>query len=156
MYNCRMKYLGVDYGEKNIGLAKSDSMGQMAFPLIILNNDNNIVENFLKILDEENIEKIIFGKSLNYQMEENLIHSKLEKFIIKIQEKIEERKISWDFENEVMTSMEARRGQSKNERRFKKEDRKKNRINMSKNIDDSAAALILKSYLDKKNGNFSF
>jgi len=52
--------------------------------------------------------------------------------------------------------MEARRGQSKNERRFQKEDRKKNKINKSKNIDDSAAALILKSYLDKKNGNFSF
>jgi len=125
----------------------------MAFPLIILNNDNNIVENFLKILDEENIEKIIFGKSLNYQMKENLIHSKLEKFIEKIEKK---KKIDYEFENEVMTSMEARRGQSKNERRFKKEDRKKNRINMSKNIDDSAAALILKSYLDKKNGNFSF
>lgn len=148
-----IKYLGVDFGEKNIGLAKSDSMGQMAFPLIILNNDKNIIENFLKILDDEKIEKIIFGKSLNYQMEENLIHSKLEKFIQQIEKK---RKIEYEFENEVLTSMEARRGQSKNERRFQKEDRQKNKINKKKNIDDSAAALILKSYLDKKNGNFSF
>ena len=45
--------------------------------------------------------------------------------------------------------MEARRGQVKSERRFQKNDRQKNKIKM-KEIDDSAAALILKSYLDKQ------
>lgn len=148
-----MKYLGVDYGENNIGLAKSDSKGQMAFPLVILNNDKSAVDNFLKILDEEDIGKIIFGKSLNYQMEENLIHSKLGKFIQKIEKK---REINYEFENEVLTSMEARRGQTKNERRFQKKDRQNKKIKAKKNIDDSAAALILKSFLDKKYKNFSF
>lgn len=74
-----MKYLGVDFGEKKIGLAKSDSLGMMAFPLTILKNDENLEKNFFKILKEEKIKKIIFGKSLNFQMEENKIHQKLEK-----------------------------------------------------------------------------
>ncbi len=151
-----MKYLGVDYGEKKIGIAKSDSLGQMAFPLKILKNDKDFIKEFFKILEDEKVEKIIFGKSLNYKMEENLIHKRLEKFLNKILEKLKENKIEWDFENEVLTSMEARRGQNKNERRFKKEDRISKKINSKKEIDDSAAALILKSYLDKKNGNFSF
>jgi len=89
-----MKYLGVDFGEKNIGLAKSDSSGQMAFPLNILKNDENFEKSFFEILEEENIEKIIFGKSLNYQMEENKIHKKLEKFLGKIERQLEENKIS--------------------------------------------------------------
>ena len=151
-----MKYLGVDFGEKKIGLAKSDSLGQMAFPLTILKNDENFEKKFFEILEDEKIEKIIFGKSLNYNMEENLIHKKLEKFLEKISNKLREKGIEWDFENEVLTSMEARRGQLKNERRFRKDERVLKKINKKKEIDDSAAALILRSYLDKKNGNFYF
>lgn len=151
-----MKYLGVDFGEKKIGLAKSDSLGQMSFPLKIIKNDKSFKEEFFKILKDEKIEKIIFGKSLNYQMEKNLIHSKLEKFIDKISDELRVIRVEWDFENEVMTSMEARRGQNKKERRFRKDDRILNKVNSRREIDDSAAALILKSYLDKKNGNFSF
>lgn len=151
-----MKYLGVDYGEKKIGLAKSDSLGQMAFPLAILKNDENFEKKFFEILEDEKIEKIIFGKSLNYNMEENLIHKKLEKFLVKISSQLKEKKIDWDFENEVMTSMEARRGQVKNERRVRKNERIEKKINSKKEIDDSAAALILKSYLDKKNKKIFF
>jgi putative Holliday junction resolvase len=89
-----MKYLGVDFGEKKVGLAKSDSLGQMAFPLKILKNDENFEKNFLKILEEEKVEKIIFGKSLNYQMEENKINKKLEIFLEIIRPILEEKKIS--------------------------------------------------------------
>ena len=145
-----MKYLGVDFGEKKVGLAKSDSLGQIAFPFKILKNDENFEKNFLEILEEEKIEKIIFGKSLNYQMEENKIHKKLKKFLEKIIPVFEQKKISWDFENEVLTSMEARRGQQKNERRVQKHERVDRKIK-KREIDDSAAALILKSYL---NNNF--
>ena len=88
-----MKYLGVDFGEKKIGLARSDSQGQMAFPLKIIKNDEKLVETFFEILEEEKIEKIIFGKSLNYQMKENLIHRKLERFLDKIKGKLKEEKI---------------------------------------------------------------
>ncbi len=150
-----MKYLGVDFGEKKIGLAKSDSLGQMAFPLKILKNDENFEKKFFEILEDEKIEKIIFGKSLNFEMEENKIHKKLEKFLEKIKKKLEAKKIDWEFENEVLTSMEARRGQQKNERRVQKKQRIEKKIK-KREVDDSAAALILKSYLDKENENFSF
>jgi len=148
-----MKYLGVDFGEKKIGLAKSDSLGMMAFPLTILKNDENLEKNFFKILKEEKIKKIIFGKSLNFQMEENKIHQKLEKWISEIGPKLEVLGIEWDFENEILTSMEARRGQQKNERRFRKNERVEKKIK-KREIDDSAASLILKSYLEKKNNIF--
>ena len=55
-----------------------------------------------------------------------------------------------------MTSMEARRGQVKNERRVRKNERIEKKINSKKEIDDSAAAIILKSYLDKKNKKIFF
>jgi len=142
-----MKYLGVDFGTKKVGLAISDKNRKLAFPYKILKNDQNFIKNFLEILDKEDIGKIVFGKSLNFQMEENSVNQEMKKFIQKIEEELKKRKIEIDFFNEIFTSMEARRGQVKNERRFRKEDRIKNKIK-NREIDDSAAALILKSYLE--------
>ena len=118
-----MKYLGVDFGEKNIGLSKSDSFGKISFAFKILNNDKNLKKNFLKILETEKIKKIIFGKSLNFQMKKNKINQKMELFLQEIKPILKKKKISWDFENEFFTSMEAKQIQIKNLRRFKKEER---------------------------------
>ena len=40
MYHKDMKYLGIDYGEKRVGIAISDEEGKVAFPKIVLKNNN--------------------------------------------------------------------------------------------------------------------
>ena len=124
-----MKYLGIDYGEKNIGIAVSDDGGNLAFAKVVLDNDRKLLENILKIIKEDRVEAIVIGESKNLNGEENLIQKKILEFKELLEENV---KIPIHFEPEFLTSMEARRLQ---------EDGKK--------IDASAAALILKSFIDK-------
>lgn len=126
-----MKYLGIDYGAKRIGLAVSDDGGEFAFPFSILENGKNIVEKIKKICEEEKIQVIILGESLDYKGNPNPIMKHIEKFKNNLEKEIS---IPIHFEPEFLTSREAEHLQEDN-----------------KKLDASAAALILKSYLEKLN-----
>ncbi|MBU1046679.1 Holliday junction resolvase RuvX [Patescibacteria group bacterium] len=124
-----MKYLGIDYGEKNVGIAISDDGGNLAFAKTVLDNDKNLLKNILKIIEDDRIEVIVVGESINLNGEENPIQKKILGFKKNLKENV---KIPIHFQPEFLTSMEARRLQEG-----------------VKKIDASAAALILKSFLDK-------
>ncbi len=126
-----MKYLGIDYGSKRIGLAVSDENGSMAFPLSVLKNSAKTMEEILKICREKNIEAVIIGDSENFQMQKNNIMKEVKLFTDKFQ-KISGLPVL--FHPEFMTSQEAERLQGQNDM-----------------LDASAAAIILKSYLETRN-----
>lgn len=127
-----MKYLGIDYGEKNVGVAVSDDSGSLAFAKTVLKNDKQLLENVLKICEEEKIGMIIMGESFDFSGEPNVIM----KDILKFEKELKESDLLVFLEPEFLTSAEAERLQGK-----------------SAKIDASAAALILKSYLDKQSLN---
>jgi putative Holliday junction resolvase len=66
-----MKILGVDYGRSKIGLAIAE--GSLAAPLqVIRYSDTKIlVDKLINIIEEENIEKIVFGISEGQMGEES-------------------------------------------------------------------------------------
>jgi putative Holliday junction resolvase len=123
-----MKILGIDYGEKRIGIALTDDDGTMAFPHSVIENDNKILENFGKIIKENKVGAIIIGESKNYKMEDNLIMEDILN-LKKVLEK--EFELEIDLHPEVLTSHQAESIQGKNEM-----------------LDASAATIILQSYLD--------
>ncbi len=123
-----MKYLGIDYGAKRIGLAMTDEDGQMAFPEGVLINDSNIIENLKKKILDNNIKKIVLGESKDYQMKDNLIMKEILEFKGIIENVFE---IEVELHPEFMTSVQAEKIQGKNDM-----------------IDASAACIILQSYLD--------
>jgi len=127
-----MKYLGIDYGEKNVGIAVSDDSGKLAFAKTVLKNDKYLLENILKICNEEKIEAVVLGESFDFSGQPNLIMKDILIFKNKL-EKISGLQVY--LEPEFLTSAEAERIQGKNDK-----------------IDASAAALILKSYLEKQAG----
>ncbi len=141
-----MKYLAIDYGKKNIGLAKSDSSGFMAFPHSIIDNDNNSIDKILEIIKEEGVEEIVSGESVDLKGQENSINSDIKYFMNKLEK---ESGLKINFEKEWFTSTEARWGQSKDIKDNRRRGQKK--LDKTKKIDDSAAALILKTFLEKKN-----
>ena len=58
-----MRFLGIDYGTKKIGLALSDESACFAFPHSILKfTTSQVVRNIKKICDENNVTKIILGR----------------------------------------------------------------------------------------------
>lgn len=126
------KYLAIDYGSKKIGVAVSDAEGKFAFPFsIVLNkNKDKSLEEIIQILKEKQIKDVVVGESVNLRGEANSILGESKIFVKKLQEKID---IEIFFEKEWLSTVEARRFDDR------------------KNADDSAAAIILQRFLDKKN-----
>ena len=124
-----MKYLGIDFGSKRVGLSVTDENGQMAFPYsVILNNEKLLIE-VEKIIAKENIKVIVIGESKNFAMEPNKIMKEIEEFKKTLEEKI---KLPIYLEPEFMTSSQAELIQGKNQMH-----------------DASAATIVLQSYIDR-------
>ena len=141
-----MKYLGIDYGERNVGIAVSDEEGILAFPKDVLDNDKNLFKKIFEIIKDEKIETIILGKSLDFKKNNNPIMDK----IISFKGKLEgETDLPVLWQEEMFTSAEADKIQGLPLRNIRKKDRKEKRVGLEKN-DASAAALILRSYLANK------
>ena len=149
-----MRYLGIDYGEKRIGVALSDENGKMAFAHSVIANVGikKVLAKIKKICAESVVGEIILGKSLNYKGEYNPIMEKIELFKIELEKEIG---LPVVYENETLTSAEARRPLSGPRKRppvlSKRQSPEKEKKAMAK-IDASAAALILRSHLDKNMG----
>ena len=153
-----MKFLGLDYGTKRIGVAISDDGGTLAFPKAILPNDLNIFEKLDEIFQGENIREIIIGESTDFSGKPNPLSTKIEIFILELRRRF---KLPIHRQKDFLTSVEARRYKklSGPAKRFKN-NRKElgplqthNKLKRAKNsrADAAAAALILQRYLDKIN-----
>ncbi len=125
-----MRYLGIDFGKKRVGVAISDENGGFAFAHAVLKNDEHLVRELKKLCDEKKIGAVIVGESRNYQGAENTIMKSAKEFAAALGEATG---LPVSFELEFLTSAEAERIQGKNDM-----------------LDASAAALILKSYLEKQ------
>lgn len=126
-----MRYLGIDMGEKHVGIALSDESGKMAFPKAVLPNDRNLFSEILRLVDDYEVKCIVFGESHDYSGKENPIMGNVHALISALERKLD---IPIVLEPEFLTSEEAKRTQGEN-----------------KMIDASAAAIILRSFIEKKN-----
>lgn len=138
-----MKYLGIDYGTKRVGLANSDLEGRMAFPLIVLVNNTLLFKNIKNICQDQQIEAIVIGESNNSVNEPNEIMNDITKFKTKLEKEIN---LPVYYQKEFLTSSHSSVFKLKNIFNAKKIK------NTKKDKDDSSAAtLILQRYLDKIN-----
>lgn len=131
VYNEFMRYLGIDYGRKRIGIALSDSGGRIAFPKTTLRNQGNhfLWQQLKELIEKEGVSRIVVGIPLGLDMSETETSKMVRKFADDLK-KITPLPI--EFENEVLTSHMVEKAGVKKE-----------------HTDEAAAALILQSYLDK-------
>lgn len=130
-----MKILGLDIGEKRIGIAISDKDEKLSAPYGIIKNDSNFKTNIEKIINEYHIKKIVIG--MPYTLKGD-IGIQARKVIGFVRENIDFEDVDIDYFDERFTS-------SIPEYNIKKSDRKK------KDIDKLSAAIILQDYLEKNN-----
>ena len=133
-----MKYLGIDYGTKRIGLATSDTGGSLAFPLTTVKAGPRALEEIAQIIKKEGVKKIVLGESRNFKGEANKVMEDIEQF----KKDIEELSgLPVAYEAEFLTSAGAAR-------QFEGDFGRKEKPSQDK-LDASAAAMILQSYLDR-------
>ena len=121
-----MRYLGIDYGEKRIGLALSDLEGRMAFPETTVRKDDEV----LRIIAEKAVGTIVIGLPLRFDGGESDESRLVRSFATYLGESVQ---LPIVFENEIFTTKIAEEHSSPG------------------HADAAAAALILQSYLDRKN-----
>ena len=134
-----MRYLGIDYGKKRIGLALSDIMGMMAQPYDIIEFKclKNNIENILKIVKEKEVSCIVVGKPINMNGSEGEMAQIVQDFVKELKKVID---IKIEMIDERLTTTQAERILVE-EANVSREKRKSLR-------DKLAATFILQTYLD--------
>lgn len=122
-----MRLMAIDYGKKRVGIALTDASGEFALPYAVWPNDKALFEKVLELKEKEGSVKIIMGESRNFKGKENPIQKEITRF----RRKLENRGVEVAFHPEIFTTVEARQIQGQ-----------------TKMTDASAAALILKSFID--------
>jgi putative Holliday junction resolvase len=125
-----MRYMGIDYGTKRIGIALSDESGTLAFPEVVLLNSDDTLPSIAKLVQERSVGQIVLGESLDYKNRPNALMTSIEYFKEELSKLIP---IPVAYQPEQMSSMAAERFQGKNDK-----------------SDASAAAIILQWYLDRQ------
>ena len=131
-----MRHLGIDYGSKKIGLALSDEAGTMGFPHKIIPNTPKLVAELSALIAAEHVGVVVIGESRNLSGEANPIAKDAKALGDALSR---EANIPVEYESEVFTSAEARRAPEREEKSRKQKSHAQ--------VDASAAALILTSYL---------
>lgn len=124
-----MKYLGIDYGTKRVGIAISDDGGTFAFPKGIFET-KTAVEDIATLCTAECIGAIVIGESVASNGATNELTTLVNAFKAKLALVTD---LPVFFEREGFSTVEAHRYQTDAGSR-----------------DDSAAAIILQRFLDKQ------
>ena len=131
-----MRCLGLDVGDKKIGVALSDPQGILASPLTIINRTEEkiYIEAILSIVDRNQVGQIIVGLPLSM---DGSIGSQAEKVRAFVYELSSHTKVPVVFRDERLSTVSAKRLLREVGKRKKTED------------DAIAAAIILQGYLDE-------
>jgi putative Holliday junction resolvase len=143
-----MKILGIDYGTKRIGVAITDENNTLAFPKEIVLNDANAFKRIGDIIEEEGVEEIVVGESVDFSGKLNALSARIDVFIVELTEKFF---LPIHKQKEFLTSVEARKSGTTKSSLSPSQAHSKVKQIKSGRIDASAAALILQRYLDKIN-----
>jgi len=130
-----MKILGIDYGEKRIGLALSDDTRLIAAPLKPLNVDSisDAVAKLYRIISSHNISEVVVGLPLSEDRSETQQSLKTRYFVNALKSI---NSVDVNYWNEYLTTQNAQNEAGSHTGRYKR------------SIDSEAARQILQEYLD--------
>ncbi len=133
-----MRYLCLDLGRKRIGLALSDATGLIATPLGVIHvrNQDQVFAEIKKTVAHQQVEHVVIGLPIQLNGVEGIEANRAREFATQLEKIID---LPIGFMDERLSSVAAERilieaGQKRDKRRA--------------NIDATAAALILQTYLD--------
>lgn len=134
-----MRILGLDYGEKRIGVAVCDELGITAqgLPTLIRQTQKHDLEVLNRWIQQYSIEKIVIGYPLRLDGSEGIQCEKVKRFALLLEKKFLLPVMKWP---ETLSTKEAEEILISSGVRWRKRKEK---------VDRLAACLILQSYLDQ-------
>lgn len=128
--------LGLDYGEKRIGVAIAHVVARLPRPLITLSNAPSVVAEIQKLVDREGVQLIVIGLPRSMDGQVHAQGERAQRFAAELSEHVT---VPVDFADETLTSVQAE--QILTERAGGKPIPKEA-------IDSMSAALILERYFE--------
>lgn len=137
-----MRLIGLDVGERRIGVAVSDPSGKTAQPntVIYRKNDGQAISEILKIIDDYKAQRVIYGMPLDEDGDCGRQAKETEEFVLKLRESAAV----------PVTGQDERYSTAEAERVLIAQDVPRSR--RRELIDKVAASIILQGYLDRNNG----
>lgn len=126
-----MRYLGIDYGAKRIGIAVSNSEGTIAFPRETVENNARMFAKLAQIVADEKIQSIIVGDTRSYSNLANPVTKEAEAFVETLKK-----------ETSILVQLASEAGSSIEASRYAPE-----KVSHS---DGAAAAIILQRFFDMR------
>ena len=134
----RERLLGLDIGERRIGVAISDEMGMIASPLMTVQTSGNVVEEMRSLIVKYNVARIVVGLPIGLSGREGPQARIVRSVADQLAKSLE---IDIVYSDERMSSAVAEQALiSQKTRRDKRK----------QHIDNMAAAVILQGYLDEQ------
>ncbi len=133
-----MRSLGLDIGDKRIGVALSDPLGILASPLTIINrssHDQADIEAIISIVSQYQVGQIIVGLPLSMNGSVGMQAEKVKVFTGELRAHTE---VPLEFRDERLSTVSAKRLM-----------REVGKTKKPRHDDAMAAALILQGYLDE-------
>lgn len=135
-----MRYIGLDFGKKTIGIAVSDEVGLTAQPLTTIRRASiaRDLDELVSLIEEYSVEAIVIGLPMNMNGTLGLQSELVFRFIEKLKEKTSVPVSTWDERlstvavNRVLIDSDLSRARRKEV------------------VDKVAASYILQGYLDSK------
>jgi putative holliday junction resolvase len=136
------RVLAIDYGEKRFGLALSDELGLTAQPLRTLPRTNRPgdLRRLREICRERGVAQIVIGLPLHLGGETSEMAARAARFAARLEKELG---LPVEWQDERLTSWEAEQMASA---------RKRSRQRRRGSLDDWAAAVVLREYLERKRG----
>lgn len=125
-----MKYLGVDFGTKRIGLATATDENGIAFPLQTVPGGKGAPARVAAIAHEEGVGEIVVGESKDFSGRDNPVMDAIRAFGERLSRTAG---VPVRFHPEFLSSAQAAREQG-----------------VGADLDASSAAIILQAYLDSR------
>ncbi len=130
-----MRIIGLDVGEKRIGVSKADSDTRIAVPIGFINVDGTEWQEIARIASLNNTNLFVLGLPRSNEGNETAQSLYVRNFAKKLTEKISGAKVR--FQDESLTSVEAERRLKARKKKYEKGE-----------IDAEAAAIILQDFIE--------
>lgn len=140
MPHSHKRIIGIDFGTKRIGVAKSDPLGMFAQPVGTFDMEG-LLGALSKIRNEEGIERIVVGYPLSDKGEVNRMTSVVDSFIGELRAALPEVPVETiDEHRSSRSAMKILAGSGASRKKRNEKGR----------LDTAAACLILQSWLDSR------
>lgn len=101
-----MRYIGIDYGAKRVGVAISDTSGTFSFPEASLENNTQLVDFIVSLTKEKGIGALVIGDTRGSSGIENPVTEEMERFAHTLELRTQ---LPLHFAKEIFSSIEASR-----------------------------------------------